>query len=103
MVKIDIAKTDIEVIESSFDGTFAWEIFMNGDRKGQWSARIIGSEINLEYNSTFDGAEGNDPDMDAIGDDLVDELHDDVCYLVSDDIRRNHVFNTKYNRYVHQQ
>ncbi|NUB24696.1 hypothetical protein [Azospirillum brasilense] len=88
---IDISKTDIQVIDSSVDGTFAFGIFMNGDRKGEWSARIIGQEIRLEYNSAADGAEGNDPAMDAVGDDLVDNLYDDVCHLVRDEIRRYRV------------
>lgn len=85
---IDISKTDIEVIDAAYDGTSAFGIFMNGNRKGEWSAKIIGSEIRLEYNSSRDGAEGNDPEMDAIGDDLVDTLYDDICFLVRDEIRR---------------
>ncbi|NUB23333.1 hypothetical protein [Azospirillum brasilense] len=89
---IDISKTDIEVIDAAYDGTSAFGIFMNGDRKGEWSAKIIGGEIRLEYNSTADGAIGNDPAMDAIGDDLVDTLYDDVCHLVRTEINRYRIF-----------
>lgn len=85
-MSIRISETEIELIDTSLDGTFAFGILVNRGRKGEWVAHIRGDEIRTEYNSAADGAEGNDVEMDILGDDIVETLHDDICHLVRGEI-----------------